>query len=104
MEESAQRPSIVGDLQPFERDDDEAISFEVTLDLIGQVMAVYTGQIAAERRQPAPDQEAIATWTRHRTLAAADQQGLRASGPASVQRTREHYAALLRSLRGRAGR
>lgn len=102
MTESAQQPSIVGNLQPFERDDDEAISFEVALDLIGQVMAVYTGRIAAERRQPEPDQEAIATWTAHRTRAAADQQGLRAHNPAAVLKTRESYASLLRSLRGQA--
>lgn len=100
MKESAQQPSIVGNLQPFERNDDEAISFEVTLDLIGQVVAVYTGRIAAEQRQPEPDQEAIATWTAHRTRAAADQQGLRAPDPAAVQKTRERYTALLRSLRG----
>jgi len=92
----------MGNLPTFEWDDQSAIRFETTQDIIGRVVAVYTARIAAEESRPDPDEEAVRRWEAEQDKAVRDRKNLRATDPAEVERVRSRYVALLRDLRGNA--
>jgi hypothetical protein len=91
--------SVFSDLPTFEWDDQSMTRFETTQDVIGQVVAVYTGLITAEQSRPDPDQEAIRRWEAEQDKAVRDRQRLRVTDPAEVDRVCDRYVALLRDLR-----
>ncbi len=92
-------PSIASSTPSWEWNDAESTSFEVTLDIIGNVMAFYTSR--ANQAEGAGDDAAAAMWRDRRSRAATEQAQLRATDPNEVAAVRARYVALYKELRGR---
>jgi hypothetical protein len=55
--------SALEDLQPFAWPDEQSVSYEVALELIGQVVAGYEALIDREQSKVSPDAEAVNALT-----------------------------------------
>jgi len=91
--------SMLDKVTPFGWDDATMTRFEVTLEVIGQVMAEYTTRITTAESTDATDSESVQQWRQHRSRAAVDRRHLRSSDPALVQQTLERYSQELQQLR-----
>lgn len=91
--------SILDEVRSFDWDDAAMVRFEVTLELIGQVMAEYTTRIGEAEAATPPDRAAARRWRGERSRAARDRRGLRASDSTEVGRVLQQYTLELQHLR-----
>ncbi|MFI5731122.1 hypothetical protein ACIA49_13445 [Kribbella sp. NPDC051587] len=94
--------SILGQIQPYEWDDQQAISFEVAQDTISLFIAHCTDRYWTERRKETPDQSVMDHWDEQSRLASIDRHALRADDPEAIRAVRDSYGQRLRELNGRA--
>ena len=92
-------PRVSDALASFTWSDDEAVAYEVALELINEVVGACSARIATEQARPDPDRDAIAVWLAERGRCAEVRRGLDPSDHAAVARVRREYAALARLLR-----
>jgi hypothetical protein len=94
--------SILGQIQPYEWDDQQAISFEVAQDTISLFIAHCTDRIWTERRKDAPDESVIEHWLGERRAAVKDSEALRSDDPAAIRGSLETYGRRIRERTGDA--
>jgi hypothetical protein len=90
--------SVLAGLQPFEWSDEESVTYEVTIEIIGQALGCYTALIDRERRGE-NRAELIEEWSAAQAECARQRRELDFFDPAEVVRVRDEYAALVRRLR-----
>ncbi len=78
---------------------DEAIAFECAREVITDLMALYSGNIAAESRQPKPDAGRLAEFRAERSRLAQERAKLHVSDLADIARIRSEYGAIVRAAR-----
>jgi hypothetical protein len=79
---------------------DQAVAYEVALEVIGHAVAAYTALIHGEERKPDPDRDKIAAWEAGQSRCVAERDSLRSANTAEVARVRREYPELVRRLRG----
>jgi len=89
--------SVLAGLQPFEWSDEQSVTYEVAIEIIGQALGCYTALIDRERRGE-NRAELIEEWSAAQAECARQQQKLDFFDPAEVVRVRDEYAALVRRL------
>ncbi|MFF1820484.1 hypothetical protein ACFVWG_24480 [Kribbella sp. NPDC058245] len=94
--------SILGQVQPYEWDDQQAISFEVAQDTISLFIAHCTDRIWIERRKDAPDESVIEHWLGERRAAVKDSEALRSDDPGAIRGSLETYGRRVRERNGDA--
>jgi len=77
----------------------EAVAFECAREVITDLMAIQTGQIADEARKPIPDTERLANLRAERSRLALERAGLHVGDKAHVARIRAEYGAIVRAWR-----
>ncbi|MET7423401.1 hypothetical protein [Dactylosporangium sp. NPDC005555] len=93
--------SAAGGLEPFEWNHDEAIRYEVAIELIGEATACYTALI--DRARTAGDEGGAERLRAERSRCAADRRRLSPTDHDDIARTSHAYAQLIRELRERLG-
>jgi hypothetical protein len=78
---------------------DEAIAFECARELITDMMALYSRQIADESGKPVPDAAHLASLRAERSRLAQERAGLHVADHANIARIRSEYGAVVRALR-----
>ena len=94
--------SILGQVPPYEWDDQQAISFEVAQDTISLYIAHCTDRVWTERRKDKPDESVIEHWLGERRQAVNDSQALRSDDRAAIRATLESYGHRVREREGGA--
>ncbi len=94
--------SILDQVQPYEWDDQQAISFEVAQDTISLFIAHCTDRVWTERRKDRPDESVVEHWLAERRQAVQDSQALRSDDPAAIRTTLESYGRRVRERQGGA--
>lgn len=77
----------------------EAIAFECAREVITDLRAILTGQIADESNKEHPDTERVATLRAERSRLFRERAGLHVKDHAAVARVRAEYGARVRSWR-----
>ena len=77
----------------------EAVAYECAREVITDLMAIQTGQIAEESSKPHPDAARIADLRAERSRLFRERADLRVNDSAEVARIRAEYGALVRSWR-----
>jgi len=78
---------------------DEAIAFECAREVITDMMAIQTGQIAEEANKSAPDASRLASLRAERSRLAQERAALHVDHLADVARIRTEYGAIVRAWR-----
>lgn len=78
---------------------DEAIAFECAREVITDMMAIQTGQIAEENRKAALDTGRLASLRAERSRLAMERSALHVNDQATVARIRTEYGAIVRAWR-----
>lgn len=78
---------------------DEAIAFECAREVITDMMAIKTGQIAQEGDKAAPDADRLANLRAERSRLAQERAALHVDDLATVARVRAKYGAIVRAWR-----
>ncbi len=76
---------------------EEAVAFECAREVITDMMAIHTGQIADERAKPQPDPARLAQLRAERSRLAQERAGLHVGDRAEVARIRAEYGAFVRA-------
>lgn len=79
---------------------DEAIAFECAREVITDMMAIQTGQMAEEGRKAAPDIDSLASLRAERSRLFQEREALHIDNPAGIARIRAEYGAFVRAWRG----
>lgn len=82
---------------------EEAVAFECAREVITDLMAIQTGQIAEEARKPQPDAARLASLRAERSRLAQERAGLHVGDRAAVARIRAEYGAAVRAWRADHG-
>lgn len=77
----------------------EGIDYEVTLEIIGEVIGVCSGKIGEQRRSTQPDQKVVEAWQHEIGDWVARRYALRASDTAAVAALRDEAVARRNYLR-----
>ncbi len=77
----------------------EAVAFECAREVITDLRAILTGQIAEESGKEHPDAERLATLRAERSRLFHERAGLHVKDQATVARVRAEYGACVRSWR-----
>lgn len=77
----------------------EAVAFECAREVITDLRAIITGQIAEESSKEHPDAERLATLRAERSRLFRERAGLRVKDQAAVARIRTEYGAIIRAHR-----
>ena len=77
----------------------EAVAYECAREVITDLMAIQTGQIAEESSKPDPDTARIEGLRAERSRLFLERADLRVNDSAEVARIRAEYGALVRSWR-----
>lgn len=80
---------------------EEAVAFECAREVITDMMAIHTGQIADERAKPQPDPARLAQLRAERSRLAQERAGLHVGDRAEVARIRAEYGAFVRAWRAK---
>lgn len=75
---------------------DQAIAYEVARELVGDVIALCTAQLAAERERPSPDAALIGRLEQELAALLAERDALRVLDDEAVARARAVHGARLR--------
>lgn len=78
---------------------DEAIAFECAREVITDMMAIQTGQIADEGNKAAPDADRLACLRAERSRLSQERAALHVDDLAAVARIRTEYGAIVRAWR-----
>lgn len=78
---------------------DEAIAFECAREVITDMMAIQTGQMAEEGSKAAPDGDRLANLRAERSRLAQERAALHVDDLAAVARIRTEYGAIVRAWR-----
>ena len=78
---------------------DEAIAFECAREAITDMMAIQSGQIAAESRKAMPDNERVTALRAKRSRLARERAALHVINQADIARIRIEYGAIIRAWR-----
>lgn len=78
---------------------DEAIAFECAREVITDMMAIQTGQIAEESSKAAPDADRLASLRAERSRLAQERAALHVNDLAAVAGVRAKYGAIVRAWR-----
>ncbi|MGH9641162.1 MAG: hypothetical protein ACRD3Q_01925 [Terriglobales bacterium] len=76
----------------------EAMEFDATMEIIGQVMACYTTKIHREKSKEKPNYTLIEHWDEERKRCAERQDGLIKEGPKVWEKVRVSYGAKVRAM------
>ena len=79
---------------------DEAIAFECAREVITDMMAIQTGQIAEEAHKPTPSADRLASLRAERSKLAKERAALHVEDLADIARIRTEYGAVVRAWRG----
>lgn len=77
----------------------EAVAFECAREVITDLRAILTGQIAEETSKEHPDADRLAALRTERSQLFQERAGLRVKDQAAVARVRAEYGARIRSWR-----
>ena len=80
---------------------DEAIAYECACECITDLMGIYTGQIAYEKRKDAPDAEKMGEMRAARTKLAQERAALHVADHTNIVRIRTEYGAIVRAWRAK---
>lgn len=80
---------------------EEAVAFECAREVITDVMAIHTSQIAEERAKSQPDALRLAQLRTERSRLAQERAGLHVGDRAAVARIRAEYGAFVRAWRAK---
>ena len=78
---------------------EEAIAFECAREVITDMMAIQTGQMAEEASKAAPDADRLASLRAERSRLAQERAALHVDDLAAVARIRTEYGAIVRARR-----
>lgn len=78
---------------------EEAVAFECARETITYLMAIQTGQIAAEASKQEPDAVRLASLRAERSRLAEERAALRVYDHADIARVRADYGAIIRAHR-----
>ena len=78
---------------------EEAVAFECAREVITDLMAIHTGQIAEESGKLAPDAARLAVLRAERSRLAQERAGLHVGDHSDVARVRAEYGAMVRAWR-----
>lgn len=98
-EREEQPESILANLQPFEWSDELAVSYEITVELVNQVVGGYTGLICREETKASPDLAAIEGWEEAQRYYIEQCRSLLPTDAEGVARLRTECAEAIRRLR-----
>ncbi len=76
----------------------EAMEFDATMEIIGQVMACYSTKIDHEESKEKPNQTLIDHWRQERRKCSEKQHGLGKEGPNAWGKIRVSYGARVRAM------
>lgn len=78
---------------------DEAVAFECACEVITEMMAIHSGQIADEANKAQPDADRLAALRAERFKLAQERTALHVHDHADIARIRADYGAIIRAHR-----
>lgn len=93
--------SILAGLGEADWSQDDAVAYEVALDIVNEIIGAYSGLIGREEASPSPDATRIAAWRQAKLAWARRRNDLSPADPQTVQAVRLEGADLLRTLSDR---
>jgi hypothetical protein len=91
--------SVAGESTVEEWTQEEAIAFECAREVITDMMAIHSGQIAEEQAKHRPDSDRLAQLRAERTRLARERTELNVHDHADIARIRAVYGAAVRASR-----
>ena len=90
--------SVLARVEPYGADPDDVAAYDVVVDLLNQVVGVYSAQIRDEQRREPVDHEAVAALRETQASYVGTQRRLRPGDRERVAELRRECAAIIREF------